>query len=157
MEEIVRDAARLLIRTPANSVLLLRLEPSFRDPFWVTPGGGLDEGETFEEAARRELWEEVGLDAPIGPCIWRRSITFRWEDWLVHQTERTFLIEVDAPFEAVTAHPDGEPITGSSWFRADEIRGSTDVVYPLGLADRLDDLRDGIPATPVDFGHITED
>jgi 8-oxo-dGTP diphosphatase len=157
MEEIVRDAARLLIRTPAHSVLLLRLAPSFRDPFWVTPGGGLDEDETFEAAARRELREEVGLEAPIGPCIWRRTITFRWEEWLVHQTERTFLIDVEAPFEAVTAHPDEEPITGSAWFGTDDIRRSAEIVYPLDLADHVDDLRGGIPAAPVDLGHIVED
>ena len=69
MEHIDRQAARLLVVTPEEQILLLRLEPSFREPFWVTPGGGLDEGETFMDAARRELREEVGRDdLPIGPA-----------------------------------------------------------------------------------------
>jgi 8-oxo-dGTP pyrophosphatase MutT (NUDIX family) len=158
VREIERDAARLLVRATDGSVLLLRLEPTFRGPFWVTPGGGLDAGESFEEAARRELLEEVGLDTPIGPCVWLRSLTFTWEDWLVRQRERTFLVEVAEPFEAVTAHPDEEPIVGSAWFSSQAIRDATEPVYPVGLADQLDALADdGVPAAPIDLGTVVED
>jgi predicted NUDIX family NTP pyrophosphohydrolase len=70
MPEIEREAARLLVRSRVGRVLLLRVEPSFRDPFWVTPGGGLDDGETLEQAAMRELREEVGReDLLLGPLL----------------------------------------------------------------------------------------
>lgn len=43
-----------------NEVLL---EKRADDGFFDFPGGGVDEGETFEEAAIRELYEETGLIA----------------------------------------------------------------------------------------------
>jgi 8-oxo-dGTP pyrophosphatase MutT (NUDIX family) len=159
VEHVYRKAARLLVLTPDSQVLLLRLEPSFREPFWVTPGGGLDEGESFETAATRELLEEVGRDdLPLGPCIWIRTVTFTWERWRVHQDERTFLVPAAAAFGAVTIHPDEEPITGSGWFDIDGLRRATETVYPVALADHLERLlADGTPAVPLHLGDIVED
>ncbi len=118
-----------------------RLAPSFRDPFWVTPGGGLDEGETMVDAAKRELHEEVGReDLPIGPCVSKSDVEFEWEDWLVRQHQWTFLVEAPDEFEAQVLHPDEEPIVGSAWFSVDELRALTDDVYPDGSIDLLAEL-----------------
>jgi len=43
------------------------------------PGGGLQDGEEPEAAARRELIEEVGLDIPPGRLRLARSIAVRFE------------------------------------------------------------------------------
>jgi ADP-ribose pyrophosphatase YjhB (NUDIX family) len=56
----LRQAARAAALDPDDRVLLVRFE--FPDAaFWGTPGGGVDEGESEEQAIGRELAEETGL------------------------------------------------------------------------------------------------
>jgi 8-oxo-dGTP pyrophosphatase MutT (NUDIX family) len=82
---VFRPTARALITDPSDRILLLRVRDAVAldasDPvteYWITVGGGVEPGETFEAAIVREIFEETGhvVDDP-GPCIWRRrkSIT----------------------------------------------------------------------------------
>ena len=54
--------ASAVVQDETGRVLLQRRGD---DGLWGLPGGGLDLGETFEVAARRELNEETGLDTPL--------------------------------------------------------------------------------------------
>jgi hypothetical protein len=76
----------------------------------------------------------------------------------VQQEERTFLVETPGPFEAVTLHPDEEPITGSGWLTIPHLRVLPEIVYPVGLADHLERLfTSGVPVEPIDLGDVVED
>lgn len=62
--------ANALVRDQHGRILLVR--PA-RSPRFQLPGGQVDAHETPQDAAGRELHEETGLDAPVGPLI---SISF---------------------------------------------------------------------------------
>ncbi|MFN8635279.1 MAG: NUDIX domain-containing protein [Chloroflexota bacterium] len=57
--------AACLIRDEAGRVLLV-LQSYRHSTVWMPPGGWVDRGETPQEAARREAWEEVGLRVEVG-------------------------------------------------------------------------------------------
>jgi 8-oxo-dGTP pyrophosphatase MutT (NUDIX family) len=45
---------------------------------WITPGGGVEPGESHAEGARRELFEETGLDIPdLGAPVWTQYYVLR--------------------------------------------------------------------------------
>src|SRR5215470_10618344 len=57
-----RRASRLIILDPDDRVLLFQFEHDGRR-YWATPGGALEEHESYLDAARRELFEETGIVA----------------------------------------------------------------------------------------------
>jgi 8-oxo-dGTP pyrophosphatase MutT (NUDIX family) len=140
---IQRLAARVILLDADNRVFLMFFAPGQEGAgVWITPGGGLEPGETFEEAALRELYEEVGLrDVELGPCVWHRSHTFEFNQRLIEQQERFYVVRVDAhdPGDHVNHDEwEREQITSQRWWTLEEILAAPSQYFaPSDLASLL--------------------
>lgn len=143
MTRVPRPAARILLLDETERVLLFRFAPGDRPPFWVTPGGAVDPGETYAHAARRELREETGLDLDPGPEMLRREVEFRTIEGVeVSADERYFLVR--APHDAVdtSGHTELERrvMTRWRWFDRVALAAHDEPYYPSDLPAILDSL-----------------
>jgi 8-oxo-dGTP pyrophosphatase MutT (NUDIX family) len=149
--EGARPSARVLVLGGRGRLLMLRAAAPDGGRFWVAPGGGLHAGESFEEAAARELHEETGLRAPIGPCVWTRRHVYSWGGRAHDQYERYFVARAGEQPLAPTRADDY--VDGHRWWSATEIARSDDEFAPRRLAELLPPLLEGAnPDSPIDSG-----
>ena len=153
----LRQAARAVVLDPADRILLVRFQFPART-VWATPGGGIDHGETHEQAIVRELAEEAGLEeVELGPWIWTRTHVFpfesgRWDG----QQERYVLVRTPAFEPAPRFTPDelaAEFVTAVRWWTQAELAAAEELFAPRRLPELVAALlRDGPPGEPVDAG-----
>ena len=141
-----RKSARLLIVSPANEVLLFRFvhkgDALDGQDYWATPGGGLEAGESFEQAAVRELWEETGIrvdsvDTPVGE---RRFVMRLPSGEDVVSVERYFLLRVTSQQLSREGWTDSEVrvMAAHHWWSREGYDARTVTVYPERLVGMLE-------------------
>jgi 8-oxo-dGTP pyrophosphatase MutT (NUDIX family) len=145
-----RPSGRFIAVDPDGCVLLFRIEdPLDTNPsIWITPGGGVEPGESPAEAAVRELLEETGLSVDIASvgdpvAVTRGEWTFRGQalysvDW--------FFAWWGARFEPSTtgwSALEHELHADWRWWHPDELARTDEVVLPANLADLVRRLASG--------------
>jgi 8-oxo-dGTP pyrophosphatase MutT (NUDIX family) len=143
-----RAVARVLLYDADDRVLLFlnRGKDHGVPPRWITPGGGVDPGEDFDDAALRETWEETGLrleDVPAPFLIddfdpdqrWHAYDTGRWAWYALRVTG----------FEPTSdgwTEEERVDVAEWRWMSADEIARDAFPCEPSNLPDLV---RENIP------------
>ncbi len=157
----VCDTVRLLVIDQLQRVLLINIDDGIslheNRPdllaYWVTPGGGLEANESFEDAAGRELCEETGLRIEsLGPWVWSYERVLRFPDERLRLRERFYLASV-APGDI---NPTGllsyeqQTHRALRWWSLPEMAQSDALFLPPDLPRLLGPLLDGdIPDAPI--------
>lgn len=140
-----RPSARLLLLDEKGRILLFRFcyktGALAGHEYWATAGGAVEENETFEDAARRELYEETGIEIEaVGKAVAEREFVMKLpsgEDVLAQ--ERFFLVRV-ARQELLYEHWTGiekEVMAEHRWWSAQELQATKDIFFPQNLPELL--------------------
>ena len=158
---VVRPAARAILLDRRDRVFLHRFVVPGDPGVWITPGGALEDGESLEDALRRELAEELQLDdVDLGPWVWTRRH--------VGSGRRTVRSTTRASSSRSSGSRDVRAVKPTShdslfagpgareehrWWTIDEIERSEDEFAPRALEAHLRDADRARRANaPVDVG-----
>lgn len=147
-----RATSRVLLVDPDGRVLMFLQYGKDHDvpPRWITPGGGVDPGETHDDAAIREVLEETGLELDSVPPPFRDEDFTPDQRWHPYETGHWawYEVPVGAQFEPSRAGWTEEEVVDVlewGWFTADELAASHHEVEPRWLPALL---RERITPTP---------
>ncbi len=119
IQEIVREptAGGIVFRRNNKGEVEILLIQDHKDR-WTIPKGHIEEGETAQEAARREIGEEAGLH-DIDMLGWLGKIHFRYRriDKLVLITQQVYLMRVKTSGNEIQKE---DWMNGIKWFSFNE-------------------------------------
>lgn len=161
-----RRAARVLVvcagqREP--EVLLVQDSdpgvPGLR--WWVTPGGGIDAGESPAEAALREVHEETGHRADPadlrGPVA-HRVVRHGYSDRVLEQEEWFFLLPAPRFRIRTDGHTASErqKLGEARWWPLGGLAGTEEWIWPADLLAMVAAI-DSPQRWPVELGLVTDE
>lgn len=104
--------AVVALATDGDRVLLIRRAVAPMKGMWALPGGFMDAGELPEGALRRELLEEVGLEAQVGALLGIFPL------YSGDEVGGIVLAYAAAPLPGADAPAAGDDVLDARWFEA---------------------------------------
>jgi len=102
-----------------KKVLLVRRGKSPAEGFWAIPGGSVELGETLQQAAEREVWEETGIRIKAKEPV----LTFDVIEKDERNRIRYHYVIVDLAAEYISGEPRaGDDALQARWISRDEAR-----------------------------------
>lgn len=173
MSMLSRSSVKILLINDQNQILLIcaddpkttTLDGRNYGRFWFPIGGEIEKGESLEDAALREAYEEAGLekhDLELGPVVWHGEFDLIVGGTPRHMNERFIVGKALRTDVALTSLTEDEAavINDLAWFSIDDIRECPDVIFPIVLPDHLPDIINGnYPSSPlkIDLGKQPHD
>lgn len=87
--------SRALCVSQGQLLLVQHFDPHAQRHYWILPGSGREAGETFAEAAVREVFEETGVTVRI---VRRMRVP-------AHQAQATYALSLVEPVSHIPAAP----------------------------------------------------
>lgn len=116
IQEIVREptAGGIVFRRDEKGAIEILLIQDAKDR-WTIPKGHIEEGETAQQTAKREIGEEAGLKE-VDVLGWLGKIHFRYRriDKLVLMTTQIYLVRAKGDTNAIKKE---EWMNGIKWFK----------------------------------------
>lgn len=156
---ITRKSARAIVLNKQHQIFLFRYTFDFfaeKQSVWITPGGGLEEGEAFEDALAREVYEEMGvrLTEPA-PFVFYRTPLYELKNGETVQSEERFYLVYceDMSFSCDGwSESEAKRMTAGKWWSVEEIRESGAKFFSEDIIRILERLSKGdVPKDPEEI------